>query len=250
MSQSLRIALLQLAPISGDISYNRVQIRHGLAIAAGCSAEVAITPELAESGNEFYKSIHLTTLPCLTYPFLESLREVAYKYEMSIFLGRPEQGQATKEYYNGFTHIDHEGNIVAHYRKQILSQYDQEWATAGNQPVCTYVKGMPIGLIIGEDGDDEEIIRQYNTVSPKLFFLPTYGTEHQTSIDQYAISRRGVSFVRCSSLYRETTFFESASFCLSSRHGGYAFNTSCPQVIIVDYDKQDDIFRFVARYFL
>jgi predicted amidohydrolase len=77
---SLRIALLHLAPIPGDLAHNRRLIETDLATAAGLGAAWIITPELCICGYSFADQIGTEWILPQPDPWMRELCQQIARY--------------------------------------------------------------------------------------------------------------------------------------------------------------------------
>jgi len=246
----LRIALLHIAPRAGEILFNRNQIRYALAIAAGYGAQLAITPELAESGYMFSRHIDLNTIPACPNEFISDLRQVASKYTMHLIIGFPERG-LNNALYNTLAYIDAYGRIQGIYRKVHVNHYEGSWETAGEEVVIKKIEGLPVGFLIGEDICYTDIAYQSKKMGARLLLAQTAWprVEWDASKEWEKCSKAaGVPLIVCNRTGSEEgiDFTQSESIVVAHQKIAYTFTTRMPMVFIVDFDLSTDCFSFIG----
>lgn len=151
--QILRIALLHLAPIPGDLSHNRSLIEQAVATAAALGAEWIILPELSSTGYSFADIIGTDWIMVQPDPWMTRLCQRVKKLRVTVFLSHPERDAQTNKLYNTVFVIDPDGNITGKHRKiNTLRVGSEAWSTPGEQAACVSVSPFKtVGILICAD---------------------------------------------------------------------------------------------------
>jgi omega-amidase len=142
----LRIALLHLAPLAGDLAYNQRLVEQGVAIAAKAGAKWIVTPELATTGYTFAETIGTDWIAIQPDPWLKHMCDVARRHEVAIFIGHVERDQDTNTLHNSVFTIAANGELLRQHRKiNTLRIGSEAWSTPGVD--ATVVELHPYGKV-------------------------------------------------------------------------------------------------------
>jgi predicted amidohydrolase len=243
--------LLHIAPRAGEIFYNRNQIRRALAIAAGYQANIAVTPELAESGYLFTNQIDLNGVPACPNVFISSLRQVALKYEMNLIIGFPERDLIENVLYNSAAYIDAYGSIQGIYRKVHVNSYEGAWETAGDGAVIKKIEGIPAGILIGEDICYTDIAYECRKMGAKLLLALTAWPRVEWNVSkewEKCSKSAGLPLVVCNRTGSEgrIDFTLGESVVATPNKIIYTFTTRAPMVFVIDFNPATHAFSFVG----
>jgi predicted amidohydrolase len=166
----LRIALLHLAPLPGDLAYNRQLLHTAVTKAAGLGATWILTPELCICGYTFADTIGtewITPQPDLW--MRDFCRHVA-QLQVTVFLSHPERDSQTTKLHNSVFVIDTNGAILGRHRKiNTLRVGSESWSTPGEK--CTPIPAQPfdrVGVLICADAYSPGIARSLKTQGAQL----------------------------------------------------------------------------------
>ena len=113
----MRIALLHIAPVTGDLDHNRRLVEQGVAAAAEAGAQWAITPELCIPGYLFLKSIGTGWIQPQPDQWMTNFCRTVRRRRITVFLSHPERDPASGRMYNTVFVINPEGEIIGRHRK-------------------------------------------------------------------------------------------------------------------------------------
>lgn len=157
----LRVALLHLAPLAGQVAHNRRMVERAVVCAAEAGAAWIVTPELAISGYSFAPRIGTDWI--LPQPdewmigFCERVRDL----RATVFLGMPERDAVTGRLYNTVFVIAPSGEIVGKQRKMNPLPVGVEgWSSAGEQVKPIAVTQGAVGVMICADAYPPTIAEQ------------------------------------------------------------------------------------------
>ena len=149
----LRVALLHLAPLPGDLTHNRRLIETAITTAAGAGATWIITPELAVCGYTFSDRIGTDWIVPQPDAWMMNVCRLAARCRVALFVSYPERDRRLNILYNSLFVIGPDGAIVGTHRKiNTLQVGSESWSTPGKQ--ATPVPIVPfdrVGLLICAD---------------------------------------------------------------------------------------------------
>ena len=146
----LRVALLHLALLPGDLTHNRRLIETAITTAAGAGATWIIRPEHAVCGYTFADRIGTDWIVPQPDAWMMSVCRLAARCRIALFVSCPERDRRMNILYNSLFVIGPAGAIVGTRRKINRLQVGSEsWSTPGKQ--ATPVPIVPfdrVGLFI------------------------------------------------------------------------------------------------------
>jgi predicted amidohydrolase/adenosylcobinamide amidohydrolase len=148
---ALRIALLHLDAIPGDIAGNRARIEAGIQEAVGHGADWIMTPELAETGYNFASRIGTDWIAPFPDAWISTLAAIARDNRVALFIGFAERDAKSGKLHNSVAVIDRDGIIQGAYRKQRVHGGAESWSTPGTGGAPFIVDGTPVGVLICAD---------------------------------------------------------------------------------------------------
>jgi 5-aminopentanamidase len=166
----LRISFLHLAPIPGDLTYNRRQVETAVATAAGLGAEWIITPELCVCGYTFADQIGTDWILAQPDPWMRDFCRLAAQLNVTVFLSHPEREPGTAKLYNSVFVIGTNGAILGKHRKiNTLSVGSESWSNPGEQVAPVPVSPLiSVGVLICADAYSPGIARSLNSQGAQL----------------------------------------------------------------------------------
>lgn len=147
----LRLALLHLDPVPGDIAGNRTRIEAGIRAAVRHGADWVVTPELAETGYNFAKRVGTDWIAPFPDAWISSLAAIARDNGVALFVGFAERDATTGKLHNSVAAIDRSGRILGAYRKQRPVGQAEAWSLAGTEGTPFMVDGIAVGTLICAD---------------------------------------------------------------------------------------------------
>jgi len=150
---SLRIALLHLAPLPGQIAHNRRLIEAAVTTAAQAGATWILTPELAVCGYTFADQIGTDWIEPQPDGWMTHMCRLAGQWRLTLFLSHPERDRQTKHLHNSLFVITPEGTVTGAHRKiNALRVGSEAWSTAGTEAVTVAAPPLErVGLLICAD---------------------------------------------------------------------------------------------------
>ncbi len=147
----LRLALLHLDPVPGDISGNRERIENGIRQAVRNGADWVVTPELAETGYNFAKRIGTDWIAPFPSAWIGTLAAIARDNNVALFVGIAERDERSGKLHNSVAVIDRTGKVLGTYRKQRPVGSAEAWSQAGSEGQPFSVDGVAVGTLICAD---------------------------------------------------------------------------------------------------
>lgn len=153
----IRIALLHIAPKTGDIPYNRALLERGLRRAAGLGAQWVVTPELAVSGYLFMDLIGTDWILPQPDEWMQQFGALAGRLGVTAFLSHPERDAAAGRLYNSVFVLGAGGRIIGRHRKVKALRGAERWSTPGWKISPVNCGGVQAGILICADAYRNEI---------------------------------------------------------------------------------------------
>jgi predicted amidohydrolase len=155
----LRIALLHLAPLPGDLTHNRRLIEQAVTTAAGLDAAWIITPELSVCGYTFADRLGTKWILPPPDPWMTHLCRLAAKLRVTLFLSYPERDPDSQKLHNSLFVITPSGTIVGKHRKiNTLRVGSEAWSSPGEQVAPVSVPPFNrVGMLICADASSPKI---------------------------------------------------------------------------------------------
>jgi predicted amidohydrolase/adenosylcobinamide amidohydrolase len=169
---ALRIALLHLDAIPGDIAGNRARIEASIQEAVGQGADWVMTPELAESGYNFASRIGTNWIAPFPDAWMSTLAAIARDNRVALFIGFAERDAKSGKLHNSVAVIDREGVIRGTYRKQRVHGGPESWATPGTGGAPFVVDEIPVGVLICADTYKPEVAASYRQLGAAILLAP------------------------------------------------------------------------------
>lgn len=148
----LRIALLHLAVIPGDLETNRRLIQAAVTSAAGLNAKWILTPELCISGYDFADQIGTDWIRHQPDAWMAGFCRVVRQLRVTVFLSHPERDRRAQKLYNSVFVIAPDGEIAGTHRKvHVLRVGAESWSSPGDGATPIVVPSATVGILICAD---------------------------------------------------------------------------------------------------
>lgn len=168
----LRLALLHLDPVPGDIAGNRARIEDGIRAAVRHGADWVVTPELAETGYNFAKRVGTDWIAPFPDAWISSLAAIARDNGVALFVGFAERDAQTGKLHNSVAAIDRSGRILGAYRKQRPVGQAEAWSLAGTEGTPFMVDGIAVGTLICADAWRPDAAAQLAARGARILLSP------------------------------------------------------------------------------
>ncbi len=149
----LRVALLHLAPVPGDLERNRRLVETAIETAAGMGVDWIVTPELCECGYAFADRIGVEWIAPQPDPWMRDLSRLIAQQRVTVFLSRPERDPRAGKLHNTLFVIGAQGEILGSHRKiNSLKIGPESWSSPGDRadPIVVEPWGR-VGLLVCAD---------------------------------------------------------------------------------------------------
>jgi predicted amidohydrolase/adenosylcobinamide amidohydrolase len=171
--QALRLALLHLDAVPGDIPGNRARIEAGIQEAVGQGADWVITPELAETGYNFASRIGTDWIAPFPNAWISTLAAIARDNRVALFVGFAERDAKSGQLHNSVAVIDRSGTLLGTYRKQRVHGGAESWSTPGTGGAPFIVDDIPVGVLICADTYKPEPAAAYREQGAAILLAPS-----------------------------------------------------------------------------
>jgi predicted amidohydrolase len=143
---TLRIALLHLAPVAGEVGHNRRLIDAAVTAAERAGAQWIITPEFCVTGFTFADRIGTDWILEQPDPWMSGFRGRVANQGLTVFLSHPERDARTGALHNSVFVIGPAGAILGVQRKiNTLRVGSEAWSTPGDEVAAIEV--APVGRV-------------------------------------------------------------------------------------------------------
>ena len=250
--EALRIALLHLDAVPGDVAGNRSRIEAGIAEAVSDGADWVMTPELAETGYNFASRIGTNWIAPFPDAWMNTLAAIARDNRVALFVGFAERDAKSGKLHNSVAVIDRAGVIQGAYRKQRVHGGPESWSTAGVGGAPFMVDDIPVGMLICADTYKPEPAASYLRQGASILLVPANWPPVDGMGPGDVWERRsgetGLPLIVNNRTGREPeldfSFGESAVVTRGERL--FSFSTSQSRVYYVDWDRREG-FSLPAR---
>lgn len=170
MNTTLRIALLHLAPVPGEVERNRQLIERGIGLAAERGATWVLTPELAVSGYGFAARIGTDWIEPQPDAWMHRMGRLAAHHRLTLFLSVPERDADTTRLHNALFVIGPQGTVLGVHRKiNALRVGSEAWSTPGQTATPIAVAPFArVGLLICADAYSPHIAASLHTQGAQI----------------------------------------------------------------------------------
>lgn len=164
-TDTLRIALLHLAPVPGHLTQNRRLVETAVTTAAGLGATWIVTPELSVCGYAFADHIGTDWILPQPDPWMMHMCRLAARLQVTVFLSHPERDPQSDKLHNTVFVIAADGTIAGKHRKiNTLRTGSESWSSPGEQlaPVPVHPFSS-VGVLVCADACSPGIAGSLNT---------------------------------------------------------------------------------------
>jgi omega-amidase len=171
---TLRIALLHLAPVAGEVAHNRRLIDAAATVAARAGAQWIITPEFCVSGFTFADRIGTDWILEQPDPWMTAFRGRMADRGVTVFLSHPERDVRTGALHNSVFVIGPEGSILGSHRKiNTLRVGSEAWSTPGDEVAAIEVEPVGrVGVLVCADAHSPWIAKSLEAQGARLLVSP------------------------------------------------------------------------------
>ncbi|MGG3448731.1 carbon-nitrogen hydrolase family protein [Domibacillus aminovorans] len=239
--RTIRIALLHLIPIAGDIKYNQNLIEKAVKHAAEKEVDWVITPELATSGLQFTHIIGTDWIKQQPDKWMTNFHNIVESIKTTVFLGCAEKSKQDNKLYNSVFVINQKGELIGKQKK--IARVDN-WSTPGEfiEPIdLGYIK---VGVLICADAYTKNIAETLLTKGAEILVAPSSwgpglhgpnGEWEQRSIDT------GLPIFVCNRTGEDTTvsFWEAESLVIKNGKRLLSHKSAQSAILIFEWNLDD-----------
>ncbi|KKI90144.1 nitrilase [Bacillus sp. SA1-12] len=247
--RGIRVALLHLLPIAGDIQYNQHLIERSVKIAAAKNADWIITPELAVSGLQFSRKIGTGWIKRQPDEWLNHFRDMVKSINTNVFLGCPEKSE-DDELYNSVFVMNRDGELIGKQRK--IATISDGWCHSGSTIKTIELEGIRVGIMICADAYTDKIAHSLLEKGAQIIVAPSSwgpglhgpnGEWEQRSIDT------GLPIFVCNRTGEDETvsFWEAESLII--KNGKRLLSHKSVQSAILTFDWDAEKMDLISSHF-
>lgn len=168
----LRVSLLHLAPVTGDIAGNRALVEQATHRAAAVGAQWIVTPELCIPGYVFVPKIGVDWILPQPDAWLTGYCRLVKKLGVTVFLSHPERDTATGNLFNTVFVINRQGEISGKHRKIKALRGAEAWSTGGTEVEPVDCDGVKVGILICADAYKNDVGKILKDKGAQLYVSP------------------------------------------------------------------------------
>lgn len=242
-THTLRIALLHLAPVPGDLAGNRTLVEKAMTTAAESGAEWMITPELCTCGYDFAEMIGTDWIRPQPDEWMKGICTLAAHLGATVFLAHPEMDPLSKKLYNSVFVIGPDGRILGRHRKiRIIPGGAESWTSPGDQAFPIKVQPFgKVGVLICADAYAPWISQRLKEQGAKLLVSSAawgpgpYGPNGEW---ERASSDTGLPLLVCNrtGMDRTLDFTRAESVVVKEGRRLYSMASESSAIFLVDWD--------------
>ncbi len=168
--RKIRMALLHLLPIVGDIQYNQDLIERAVKQAANQKVDWVLTPELAVSGLQFSRKIGTDWIKKQPDEWMSHFCAFVKSINTNVFLGCPERDDDGKLYNSVFV-INRNGDLIGRQRKH--ATISDGWCQPGTTIETIDLDGIKVGTMICADAYTDKIANTLLAKGAEIIVAPS-----------------------------------------------------------------------------
>ena len=238
---TLRIALLHLAPRPGDVARNRRVIETAVMLAADLKASWIITPELSVSGYAFAAEIGTDWILPQPDPWMQEFSRLVARLRVTVFLSAPERDPQSNKLYNSVFVIAPNGTLIGRHRKiNTLRVGSESWSSPGDQAVPFPIAPFAgVGILICADAFSPTIAGSLKAQGAQVLVSPANwapGLHGPNGEWERASATTGRPVLVCNRTGKDVLDFDAAR-SVAAVGGANAFSHASPEpaIVLVDW---------------
>ena len=147
----IRISLLHVAPILGDVEHNRRMVESAVRTAAELGSDWAVTPELCIPGYLFADKIGTDWVLPQPDEWMKGFCRLVKELSITVFLAHPERELESGKMFNTVFVINRDGEIVGRHRKVKTLRGPEAWSSPGERCDPIECDGVRVGVPVCAD---------------------------------------------------------------------------------------------------
>ena len=252
--QSLRIALLHLAPHPGDIDYNTRLIGAAVREAARRGADWCVTPELALSGYGFRSRIGLRWIDRLRSPRVAALARLARRARVCLFVGTPTRDAGGGVLRNSVVVVDSGGDVLgAYHKRDVIPGAVEGWARPGGRARVFTLDGVRAGVLVCADAWPPRLSRETSAAGADSLVSPACWAPGQ--MGPHGVWERdsritGLPLLVCNTTGKTAGSDQRDNASVVDDRGRrlFTFHATGSTVFLVDWDRQAGTFARAGSF--
>ena len=153
----VRISLLHMAPITGEVARNREALESGLRTAAQQGSHWVVTPEMCVPGYLFAARIGTDWILPQPDPWMRQICELAAQLKLTVFLSHPDRDPNTDKLYNSVFLINSKGCITGAHSKVKALGGAEAWSSPGQVVQPLEHDGVKVGILVCADAYKNDV---------------------------------------------------------------------------------------------
>lgn len=170
--RKLRISLLHLAPVLGDINGNRELVESAMGVAAEQGADWVVTPELCISGYLFDEKIGTDWILPQPDSWMNAFCQQVKQSPMTVFLSHPDRNPQTQELFNTIFVIDPTGTIIGQHSKVKTLRGPESWSSPGTECIPISCNGLEVGILVCADSYKNDVPQVFKDKGADILVSP------------------------------------------------------------------------------
>ncbi|MGO4889178.1 carbon-nitrogen hydrolase family protein [Anaerobacillus sp. MEB173] len=237
--KQIKISLLHLLPIAGNIPYNQKLIEKAVTQASANKADWIITPELAVSGLQFSHLIGTDWINEQPDDWLKHFCKLVDAVNATVFLGCAERS-IDNHLYNTVFVINQNGEIIGKQRK--LSRVDN-WSTSGKEIMPIEISNVKVGVLVCADSYNPKIAHSLLDQGAKFLVAPSSwgpGLHGPTGEWEQRSKETGLPLIVCNRTGEDktVTFWEAESLVINNGQRLLSHKSSRSAILSFEWDME------------
>ena len=238
----LRIALLHLAAVPGDLETNRRLVQAAVTSAAGFNAKWILTPELCITGYDFADQIGTDWILHQPDAWMAGFCRLVKQLRVTVFLSHPERDRRTGKLYNSVFVLAPNGSIAGKHRKvHVLRVGAEAWSSPGDGAAPIRVPPTTVGLLICADAFTPNMAQRLRTGGARVLLSAAAwppGLHGPNGEWERCTSETGLPLLVCNRTGpdRKLNFTEAESVVVKDGRKLLSFRSERSAMLLIDWD--------------
>lgn len=168
--KKIKISLLHLLPIAGDIKHNQNLIEEAVKLVANKNVDWIIMPELITSGLQFSQKIGMNWIKQQPDEWMNKFCKLIKTLNVNVFLGCPEQSE-NGNLYNSIFVINRNGELIGRQRK--ISSVTDDWSSSGTEIEVINIENIKVGIVICADAYTQDVAKTLVAKGAEIIVAPS-----------------------------------------------------------------------------
>ena len=242
-ARTLRIALLHLAPIPGEVEQNRQLVERAVTTAAESGSAWILTPELCITGYTFADRIGTDWILPQPDPWMTGFSQLTSRLGVTVFLSHPERDPHSEKLHNTVFVIAPDGTIVGKHRKiHTLRVGSEAWSSPGERATALSVPPFKqVGILICADASSKEMAKSLKDQGAELLVSSAAwapGLHGPSGEWERCTSETGLPLIVCNRTGPDRTldFTKGESVVVQSGQRILSFSSPRSTIVLLDWD--------------